>query len=147
MMSHEGMDSLREKVTALYCRSALKDGAAIAEQKEILLKHSQERGYENIEFYCDDGHSGMDCDGTELAKLRTDIADGLVERVVAKDVSRLGRDVVSTMALLNDMKNCGVSFDFLDGTKIDDLLHPLAGFPKANEVLKPSFRRIQDPER
>ena len=48
------------------------------------------------EFYVDDGYSGYLFSRPAFNRLRQDIEDGLVEGVIVKDLSRLGRDHVMT---------------------------------------------------
>jgi DNA invertase Pin-like site-specific DNA recombinase len=87
----------QNKITALYCRLSYSDehdgvSNSIANQKSILEAYAIENNYTNRVFYIDDGKTGTNFNREGFEKLITDIEDGLVERVVVKDVSRFGRN-------------------------------------------------------
>jgi len=46
----------QEKITAIYCRTAQPDPAAIEAQRETLLRYAEERSFGNIEIYEDARH-------------------------------------------------------------------------------------------
>jgi DNA invertase Pin-like site-specific DNA recombinase len=84
------------KLTALYCRLSSSDEGvgesnSIANQKAILTKYADEHGFTNCKNYVDDGTSGVFFDRDAFSELVADIEANLVERVIVKDVSRLGR--------------------------------------------------------
>ena len=85
------------KIAALYCRLSKHEDAkiesnSIANQKITLLKAAQSYGYEHTQFFIDDGYSGTVFQRPALKDLEEAIQAGLVEAVIVKDVSRLGRD-------------------------------------------------------
>ena len=50
----------KEKITALYCRLSVDDRAegesnSITNQKEFLARYAKEHGFENTNYYVDDG--------------------------------------------------------------------------------------------
>ena len=86
-----------EAVTALYCRLSRDDelqgdSNSIINQKKILQRYALDHGYKNYRFYIDDGISGTTFNRPGFQQMIADIEAGLVNRVIIKDMSRLGRD-------------------------------------------------------
>ena len=84
-------------ITALYCRLSRDDGAegdsnSVANQKRLLQKCAKENGLDNMRYYVDDGYTGTNFNRPGFQNLLEDIEMGYVTAVVAKDMSRLGRD-------------------------------------------------------
>ena len=67
------------------------ESMSIANQRKIILQYANEHGYEITEFYVDDGVSGYLWSRPAFDRLKQDIDDGLVEGIIVKDLSRLGR--------------------------------------------------------
>jgi len=89
-------ETRNQRITALYCRLSKADGDdaesdSIQNQKEILGAYAIERGYYFTSFYVDDGFSGTDFERPDFKRMMADIEAGIIERVVVKDISRLGR--------------------------------------------------------
>ena len=79
-----------EKITALYERLSRDDDAAgdsnsILNQKRYLEAHAQQRGYENIVHYTDDGWSGGNFERPAWKRLVADIKAGRVAHLLCKD--------------------------------------------------------------
>ena len=90
-----------EKITALYERLSRDDDAAgdsnsILNQKRYLEAHAQQRGYENIVHYTDDGWSGGNFERPAWKRLVADIEAGRVAHLLCKDMSRIGRNYLQT---------------------------------------------------
>lgn len=88
-------------ITALYCRLSRDDdysgdSISIKNQKEMLAEYAYTKGFENHEFYVDDGYSGTSFERPDFERLLSDIEKGKVSTVVTKDLSRLGRDYLKT---------------------------------------------------
>lgn len=88
------------KKTALYCRLSRDDELAgesnsIHNQKQMLEKYATDHGFENLEFYVDDGVSGTTFDRPGLNRMLADVETDRVATVIVKDLSRFGRDYVS----------------------------------------------------
>lgn len=52
-----------ERLTALYCRLSKDDdndgeSNSIQNQKAMLAKYAKEKGFKNLSYYVDDGHTG-----------------------------------------------------------------------------------------
>lgn len=85
------------KITALYERLSRDDDLkgesnSIVNQKAMLESYARQNGFENLQHYTDDGWSGGDFERPAWKKLLADIDAGLVDTVIAKDMSRIGRD-------------------------------------------------------
>ena len=91
---------LKVKITALYCRLSQDDGLeesnSITNQKNIILRYSQDNGFPNPQFYVDDGVSGTTFERDGFKAMMSDIEAGKVGIVITKDLSRLGRDYLKT---------------------------------------------------
>lgn len=90
---------IERRTTALYCRLSkdddmLGESVSVKTQKLILEKYAVEHGYYKYEFYVDDGYSGTDFNRPDFKRMIRDIENGMVERVIVKDLSRLGRNYI-----------------------------------------------------
>ena len=87
-----------EKITALYERlsrddeMAPGDSESIIHQKQMLEAYAAQHGFTNCVHYTDDGWSGGSFDRPDWKRLIADIEAGKVGCVIAKDMSRIGRD-------------------------------------------------------
>jgi hypothetical protein len=85
------------KITALYERLSRDDEAAgdsnsIISQKMQLESYAAQHGFINCVHYTDDGWSGGNFERPDWKRLIADIEAGKVGCVIAKDMSRIGRD-------------------------------------------------------
>lgn len=85
-----------EKYTILYGRLSQEDeregeSNSIGNQRMILKKYAQEKGFENIKFLFDDGYSGMNFNRPAWNEIM-ELIDNQVDTLIIKDMSRLGRD-------------------------------------------------------
>jgi DNA invertase Pin-like site-specific DNA recombinase len=85
----------------LYLRLSKDDDQAgesfsIGTQRYILVDYCQRNQYEVSGIYVDDGYSGMNFDRPGFRRLLGDIERGLINMVITKDLSRLGRDYIMT---------------------------------------------------
>ena len=90
-----------EKITALYERLSRDDEAAgdsnsIVNQKMLLENYAAQRGFTNCVHYTDDGWSGGNFERPDWKRLIADIEAGKVGSVIAKAMSRIGRDYLQT---------------------------------------------------
>ena len=89
------------KITALYERLSrddelVGDSNSIVNQKKYLESYAQQQGFQNFVHYTDDGYSGGNFDRPAWKRLMNDIEAGRVSIVLAKDMSRIGRDYLQT---------------------------------------------------
>ena len=90
-----------DKITALYERLSKDDGVleesnSIVNQKAMLEKYANENSFSNIVHYTDDGHSGGNFDRPAWKQMIADIENGKIGCVIAKDMSRIGREYLQT---------------------------------------------------
>lgn len=89
------------KITALYCRLSkdderLGESLSIETQKTMLSQYAREHHLFPIEFYIDDGYTGLNFNRPDFQRMIDDIALGKIGTVITKDLSRLGRDHIQT---------------------------------------------------
>ena len=95
------MKSNQNLITALYCRLSQEDmmqgeSNSIRNQRMILQKYAEDKGFRNIEYYIDDGYSGAKFNRPDFKRMMADIESGKIATVIVKDQSRLGRDYLQT---------------------------------------------------
>jgi len=91
----------KEKITALYCRISREDelntiSSSIETQKAYLKRYANQHRMSNTKYYIDDGYSGTNFKRPGFTELQSDIENNQVQIVITKDLSRLGRDYLST---------------------------------------------------
>lgn len=94
-----------EKYTMLYGRLSQEDDRdgesnSIQNQRLILTKYAEEKGFQNIRFLYDDGFSGTNFNRPSWNEIMSLIESGQVETLIVKDMSRLGRDYLQTGFLM-----------------------------------------------
>ena len=67
---------------------------SITNQKSLLLQYVKENNLKVYDIYIDDGYSGTTFDRPGFNRLIDDIENKLVNMVITKDMSRLGRDYI-----------------------------------------------------
>lgn len=92
---------MNEKITALYERLSRDDelegeSNSIVNQKRYLQAYADEHGFTNCRHYTDDGWSGGNFDRPGWKSLIADVEAGKVGTVLAKDMSRVGRNYLET---------------------------------------------------
>jgi len=92
---------MKLKHTALLSRLSKEDeligeSESIQTQKAMLEEYARLHGFINIVHYTDDGYSGTNFDRPEFQRLVSDIKSNLIDTVIVKDLSRLGRDYLKT---------------------------------------------------
>jgi len=89
------------KITALYSRLSRDDELAgesnsITTQKRMLEEQAAKLGFSNVRHFSDDGFTGVNFDRPAWKELVAEIEMGNVAHVIAKDLSRVGRDYLQT---------------------------------------------------
>ena len=86
--------------TAIYCRLSRDDGdgesMSIGNQREMLTKYARDNGFFVYKVYVDDGFSGTNFERPQFKEMISDIEDGKIDIVLAKDQSRIGREHLQT---------------------------------------------------
>ena len=88
-------------ITALYERLSRDDDLdgesnSIVNQKRYLQNYADEHGFTNCKHYTDDGWSGGNFDRPEWKNMIADVEAGKVGVILAKDMSRIGRNYLET---------------------------------------------------
>lgn len=91
----------QNKITALYCRLSRDDeysgdSMSIQTQKTMLAQYAKDNGFENIQYFVDDGVSGTTFERSGFKQMISEIEAGKVGTVIVKDLSRLGREYLQT---------------------------------------------------
>jgi len=95
------MELLNNYKVGVYCRLSQDDGNvgesnSIITQKLMIEKYCLEHELNIYDFYVDDGYSGLNYNRPSFIRLLSDIEHGLINMVITKDLSRLGRDYIQT---------------------------------------------------
>lgn len=90
-----------EQITALYSRlsrddEVTGDSLSIQNQKTILETYATQHRFTNLVHYSDDGFSGGNFDRPDWKRMIAEIERGNIGAVIAKDMSRIGRDYLQT---------------------------------------------------
>jgi DNA invertase Pin-like site-specific DNA recombinase len=72
------------------------DSNSIINQKKYLESYAADHGFTNCVHYTDDGYSGGSFERPAWKRMMADIEAGKVSVVLAKDMSRIGRDYLQT---------------------------------------------------
>ena len=85
----------------LYLRLSKEDekdveSSSIGTQRAILKDYCEMHGYSVYKIYVDDGYSGLNFTRPAFQEMLADIEQGLINMVITKDLSRLGRDYIMT---------------------------------------------------
>lgn len=91
----------------VYCRLSKDDeltgeSASISNQRDILVNYCQSQGRQVVDVFQDDGYTGLNTDRPDLQRLLKACEKGLVNLVITKDQSRLGRNHVQTGFLMEE---------------------------------------------
>lgn len=87
---------------AVYARISIsesksdEDSTSIVNQKKIIEDYCEKNNIRIVDYYVDDGYSGGSFDRPAFNRLIKDIELGVINLVITKDISRLGRDFIST---------------------------------------------------
>ena len=86
-------------IAGLYYRLSQEDerqgeSVSIDNQRTILRKYAEERGFEIHDEYIDDGISGTTFQRPEVQRLLDDVKTGVINTIIVKDLSRFGRNYI-----------------------------------------------------
>ena len=83
---------------AIYLRLSRDDGneesQSIQSQREMLTSYVNEQGWSIYDEYVDDGFSGTNFNRPDFQRMIDDIERGIINMVITKDLSRLGRNYI-----------------------------------------------------
>jgi len=106
-----------DKRTALYCRTATPDAAAIAQQRAALQSYAGERAFGSLANYEDDGCAGANPNRPAFTRLEQDIRDGKVARVLAMSLSCIGRNTEEVLKWARFLLDHGADLITMDMPK------------------------------
>ena len=91
----------RTYTAGLYLRLSKDDdgrneSVSIGTQRDILTDYCNANGIAIHRAYIDDGYSGLNFDRPDFKEMLEDIDRGIINMVITKDLSRLGRDYIMT---------------------------------------------------
>lgn len=129
------LDVLKKELNvAIYCRLSREDGDSgesnsIKTQREILVDYVEKNNWNIYNIYADDGYSGGNFNRPGWKRLINDVESGLINIVIVKDLSRLGRNYIETGYYTEEyFPNKNVRFiavnDNYDSEKEDNELTP-----------------------
>lgn len=72
------------------------ESASIQTQRKMLTAYAGEHAFAIHDYYVDDGYSGTTFDRPDFRRMIADIEAGHVNLVITKDLSRLGRDYITS---------------------------------------------------
>ena len=86
-------------IAGLYFRLSQEDerqgeSVSIDNQRSMLRKYAEERGFEIHDEYIDDGVSGTTFDRPDVQRLLDDAKTGIINTIIVKDLSRFGRNYI-----------------------------------------------------
>ena len=72
------------------------ESISIGTQCSILTDYCQQHGFTIYKTYVDDGYSGLNFERPGFRELLEDVERGVLDVIITKDLSRLGRDYIMT---------------------------------------------------
>ena len=72
------------------------ESSSIKNQRDFIMEYALKQDIEIYDYYIDDGYSGGNFDRPGFKRLINDIENGLINCIIVKDMSRLGRDFIET---------------------------------------------------
>lgn len=86
-----------ERKVGIYVRLSKEDSrvgesVSIENQKLLLTKHCRDQGWELVQIFQDDGFSGTNQNRPGMQNMFTAVRQGIINTVLIKDLSRLGRN-------------------------------------------------------
>lgn len=106
------------------------ESVSITNQKKCIEEFAKKNNIELYDFYIDDGYSGGNFDRPGFKRLINDIECGIINCVITKDTSRLGRDFIETGNYIykyfpeNDVRYIAIldNFDTENPNEADDII-------------------------
>ena len=91
---------------AIYIRLSREDGddlesESVTNQRSLLIGYLKAHNLDYVDIYVDDGYTGTNFERPGFKRMVEDIECGKINMVITKDLSRLGRDHVMTVFMLN----------------------------------------------
>ena len=94
-----------------YLRLSVEDGddesSSITNQRKILDSFAKNNGIIIKDYYIDDGFSGYTMNRPSFNRLKKDLNNNLVDTIIVKDLSRLGRHNAKVQLFLDNIQESG----------------------------------------
>ncbi|MBO5623202.1 MAG: recombinase family protein [Butyrivibrio sp.] len=106
------MENQKQQHTALYERTnhvsnSPDEPNGILAQKKTLMEYAKSHKLTCLKHYSDEGISGGKLDRPALNELLRDVRSGYVGAVVVKDISRIGRNLVEVIRIVQALQDNG----------------------------------------
>lgn len=95
---------------AVYCRVASADQLSIDAQKNYLRGYAAEIGFICSDFYMDNGFSGLNYNRPAFSRLEADMRAGLLDAVIVRNQTRIGRNVFENDRWINRLRSNGIAY-------------------------------------
>ncbi len=73
-----------------------------------MQQYAAAQGYTNLRTYSDIGFSGLDMNRPAFMQMEQDIRDGMIDKIIIRDLSRIGRNYAQVMRWLDGLADIGV---------------------------------------
>lgn len=136
----------------IYLRLSKEDGdtesQSISNQRKILYEYARTHNMEIVDEYVDDGVSGYTMNRPDFNRLKQDLNDGIVNVILVKDLSRLGRHNAKVQLFIENIVeddkrviSLGENFD----STIPSCLATLGIHTWSNEqLIRDTSRKVRD---
>ena len=113
-----------DKMTAYYYRAAHKQtDLYLDNQMHQLLAHAAQSGTDAYLLFADNGYSGLNLDRPAMTQMQMAMAQGLIGKIVVKDISRLARDTAAFLTFAEDAERLLVELETVNGENLLEVLN------------------------
>ena len=118
------MNKQPDKMTAYYYRAAHKQtDLYLDNQMHQLLAHAAQSGTDTYLLFADNGYSGLNLDRPAMTQMQVAMAQGLIGKIVVKDISRLARDTAAFLTFAEDAERLLVELETVNGENLLEVLN------------------------
>lgn len=118
------MNKQPDKMTAYYYRAAHKQtDLYLDNQMHQLLAHAAQSGTDTYLLFADNGYSGLNLDRPAMTQMQMAMAQGLIGKIVVKDISRLARDTAAFLTFAEDAERLLVELETVNGENLLEVLN------------------------
>lgn len=118
------MNKQPDKMTAYYYRAAHKQtDLYLDNQMHQLLAHAAQSGTDAYLLFADNGYSGLNLDRPAMTQMQMTMAQGLIGKIVVKDISRLARDTAAFLTFAEDAERLLVELETVNGENLLEVLN------------------------
>lgn len=118
------MNKQPDKMTAYYYRAAHKQtDLYLDNQMHQLLAHAAQSGTDAYLLFADNGYSGLHLDRPAMTQMQMAMAQGLIGKIVVKDISRLARDTAAFLTFAEDAERLLVELETVNGENLLEVLN------------------------